>query len=179
MRKWIGVALAALLVLLAFGAILLFEIARADSGPITGTVAFVLALGFLAFLRFVPVEQLLRALDAFRFAAPVFAYVITSIFVGSRKATMEFDEIGAQVIVVLLLALAVEARFFRIRAGVERLELASIFFTLLVLAAGEYYALNGLLTGRPAPAEMIGGAIAAGFAAIGVGALLGPRRSEG
>ena len=182
MAKGLRVALAILLgglVLLALIAVLILEIAENKSGPITGIVALLLAVGFLAFLRFVDVDALLRGLEALRFAAPIFAYVGVSLFVGDKKGATTFNEVAAQIIVVLLLALAIETRFFQIRSELGWLERGSILFTFLVLAAGEWYALRGLLIDEPAPAQVTAGAIAAGFAAIGVGALAGLHRGEG
>jgi hypothetical protein len=68
---------------------------------------------------------------------------VASLFIGSSQGTTAFDEIGAQVIVVLLLALALEARFFRLHRVREPLELGATLFTMLVLGAGEFYASIG------------------------------------
>jgi hypothetical protein len=48
-----------------------------------------------------------------------------------------------------------------------------------LLAVGEYYSLNALLTDHPAHAEMISGAIAAGFAAVAITALTGADKVQG
>ena len=117
----------------------------------------------------------LRALDV---ALPVLAFTLTTTFMGETAGTRAFAEVGAQVLIVLLLALAIDARFFRLRAGRDRLDVAAICFTMLLLAVGEFYALRGLLSGVPGHAEMIAGAIAAGFAAVAVTALTGGDRTR-
>ena len=48
---------------------------------------------------------------------------------------------------------------------------------MLLLAVGEFYALKGLLTDEPLRAEMIAGAIAAGFTAVAITALTGGGRA--
>lgn len=48
---------------------------------------------------------------------------------------------------------------------------------MALLAVGELYALSSLLTHEPGHAAMVGGAIAAGFTAVSVSALLGPAKS--
>jgi len=119
------------------------------------------------------VESLLRALDVLRSILPVVAFAVTSLFVGSSNGTVAFDEIGAQVIVVLLLALALEARFFRLHRVKEPLELGAMLFTMLLLGSGEFYALHGVAVAHSAHADVISGAIAAGFVAVAVAALTG------
>jgi len=78
--------------------------------------------------------------------------------------------------VVLLFALALEARFFRVRGTDERVDVMASLFVMALLAAGEAYAMGAVLSGKPNHAEMVGGAIAGGFAAVAVSAMLGPAR---
>jgi hypothetical protein len=77
------------------------------------------------------------------------------------------------VIVVLLLALALEARFFRLRRARERLELGAMLFTMLLLGSGEFYALHGVAVAHSEHADLIAGAIAAGFVAVAITAFTG------
>jgi hypothetical protein len=102
------------------------------------------------------------------------AFALVIQFAGEPHASLSFDEVAAQVIPVLLLALALEARFFRLHRIREPLDLAAALFTMLVLGCGEFYALQGIADNRPEHAGLIGGAIAAGFVAVAVAALTGP-----
>jgi hypothetical protein len=103
----------------------------------------------------------------------ILAFSLTSALMGKTAGTLHFDEVGAQFLIVLLLALALDARFFRLQTGRDSLDVVAICFTMVLLAAGEFYALKGLLTEEPLRAEMIAGAIAAGFTAVAITALTG------
>lgn len=173
-RDRVAIAIAALalvpLLLLA-----LIDLARlGSSGPVVLIAALLLLAGFLWSLLRIDVEALIGVLRGGQVAAPVIVFSLTSTLMGETAGTLGFDEIGAQVLIVLLLALALDARFFRLQTGRnDRLEIAAILFTMLLLALGEYYALRGLLTEEPKSAEMIASAIAAGFTAVAVTALSG------
>lgn len=67
-------------------------------------------------------DRLVAALRAAQVFPADLAYLVTVAWVGSRRGTVDFDEIGAQVIVILVLALAIDVRFFRLAAGRDRLE---------------------------------------------------------
>lgn len=114
---------------------------------------------------------LIRLLSGLRLVLPISVFAFTTLLMGKTTGTVRFDEVGAQVIIVLLLALAIDARFFRLHAGRDKFDVAVILYTVLLLATGEFYALKGLLTSHPVRAEMIGGAIAAGFTAVAVTAM--------
>jgi O-antigen ligase len=116
----------------------------------------------------------MRALDGLRLFLPIVAFALVSQLAGEPRASRPFDEVAAQVIPVLLLALALEARFFRLHRIREPLDLAAALFTMLVLGCGEFYAFQGTLANRPEHAGLIGGAVAAGFVAVAVAALTGP-----
>jgi hypothetical protein len=67
---------------------------------------------------------------------PAVRYLAATWMVGSTPGSVAFDEVAAQVIAVFLLALALEARFFRLHRMREPLELGATLFTMLVLAVG-------------------------------------------
>jgi hypothetical protein len=60
----------------------------------------------------VDIAAAVRTLDALRVLVPIVAFATTGAMIGARKGTIGFDEVGARLIIVLLLALALEARFF-------------------------------------------------------------------
>lgn len=133
--------------------------------------SFVLA-AFILLLQ-TDIGLLVRVLRGLQLFFPIAAFSLTTLLMGKTAGTVRFDEIAAQVIIVLLLALAIDARFFRLRAGRDRLDVAAILYTMLLLAVGEFYAFKGLLTSHPGRAETIAGAIAAGFIAVAITAMTG------
>ena len=133
---------------------------------------------FVLLLR-IDIGLLIRVLRGLQPILPIVAFSLTSLLMGKTTGTVRFDEIAAQVIVVLVLALAIDARFFRLRADRDRLDVVAILYTMLLLAIGELYALKGLLASNPAHAEMIAGAIAAGFTAVAVTAMTGIESADG
>lgn len=148
-------------------------IGSSKAGPLGFAAAAILLLfAGLALLR-TEVELLIATLRGLEVALPVFAFLITTTLMGETIGTRAFHEVGAQVLIVLLLALAIDARFFRLSARRDRLDVAAICFTMTLLAVGEFYALRGLLSAAPAHAEIIAGAIAAGFSAVAVTAMAG------
>lgn len=169
----IAVALVILLILIVGGVALVVD---SYKDPTSEAIDAVLAFALLAFLMRLDVERALQSLEDGRAALPVLAYAVILVLMGSTPGTTKFDEIAAQVIVVLLLALAVDARFFRLQAKRARLDTAGIVLTMMLLAVGEYCALRGLLTEDPTHAEIAAGAIAAGFTAVAISALAGPSR---
>jgi hypothetical protein len=168
--------LLALAVLIIAGGVALFLAQGSNLLTALVTVPALLA-GFVMLLR-TDTDLLIRFFRGLQLLLPIAAFGLTSMLIGDTPGTVRFDEIGAQVITVLLLALAIDARFFRLRAGRDRLDVAAILFVVLVLAVGEYYALRGLLAAEPAHAEMIAGAIAAGFTAVALSALVGADSAE-
>lgn len=149
----------------------------------------------------------LALLGKFAFAvgaiiAPVLAYVVTALVVDGQ-AKEEYFEAVSQILPVLLLALAIEQRYFTQRrpapesplqlelAG-RRLDdrslakwytLAARIYALIVLAAlgfGEWIAVEVLATGESSGADLknTAGSLAAGFTALIVSALVGTKQSE-
>lgn len=136
-------------------------------------------------------------------AAPVIAYVVTALLV-EGEAKEEYFEAVSQILPVLLLALAIEQRYFT-RAGNQRapetplqLELAgrrlddrsmarwytlaARIYALVVLFAlgfGEWIAVEVLATGESTGADLknTAGSLAAGFTALIVSALVGTKQT--
>ncbi|HET8565847.1 MAG TPA: hypothetical protein VFL77_05175 [Solirubrobacterales bacterium] len=170
-----GILLAIGLLMVAAGvAIALAEGRHLVASLITTVVAIA---AFVVLLR-TDTGLLVRILSGLRLLLPIVAFSLTTILMGKTAGTVRFDEVGAQVIIVLLLALAIDARFFRLRAGSDRLDVSAILFTMLLLAVGEYYALKGLLGARSTSAETIAGSIAAGFTAVAVTAMAGAESAK-
>lgn len=134
--------------------------------------------------------------------APVAAYLVTALLVDGH-ADKEYFEAVSQILPVLLLALAIEQRYFTRRqpapespiqlelAG-RRLDdrslakwytLAARIYALVVLAAlglGEWIAVEVLATGESSGADLknTAGSLAAGFTALIVSALVGTKQSS-
>ena len=136
-------------------------------------------------------------------AAPVVAYGVTALLVEGH-AKQEYFEAVSQILPVLLLALAIEQRYFT-RAGREKapesplqLELAgrrlddramarwytlaARIYALVVLFAlgfGEWIAVEVLATGESSGADLknTAGSLAAGFTALIVSALVGTKQT--
>ena len=142
------------------------------------------------------------ALGIAAIAAPVLAYVVTALVVEGH-AKEEYFEAVSQILPVLLLALAIEQRYFTRRpppapesplqlelAG-RRLDdrsmarwytLAARIYALIVLFAlgfGEWIAVEVLATGESSGADLknTAGSLAAGFTALIVSALVGTKQT--
>jgi len=145
------------------------------------------------------------AFGAGAIAAPVVAYVVVAL-VADGHAKKEYFEAVSQILPVLLLALAIEQRYFT-RAGRERapesplqLELAGhslldeqkmarwytraarayALVVLIVLGLGEWLAVEVLATGHSSTADLknTAGSLAAGFTALIVSALVGTKQAD-
>jgi hypothetical protein len=167
-----------LLGILLLGGGILFVISSASAGPVSLAIAVIGAGGVVLLLLRLDIGRFLAALEILGVVLPIAAYVAVTDLMKPTVGTLRFAEVGAQVIVVLLLALAVDARFFRLRPDRDRLETAAILLTMMLLASGEYYALRALLTGDPRHSEVIAGAIAAGFTGVAVTAIMGSGRGR-
>ena len=135
------------------------------------------AVMFLVALPSVETSQ--RALDFFRLVVVVAAFSITAIVVGSDfRGNKDFFAVSAQVIPVLALALAVEAR--TLGAFYDRGDFLLAFVVVAALAAGEIESLNALASRHPARYHgwASASAIAAGFAGVLVAGLAGVRRQR-
>lgn len=150
-----------------------------------------------------------RAVVAGKFAfgvaaivAPVAAYAVTALLVDGH-AQDEYFEAVSQILPVLLLALAIEQRYFTRRQAApespiqlelagRRLDdrsmarwytLAARAYALIVLVAlglGEWIAVEVLATGESSSADLknTAGSLAAGFTALIVSALIGTKQTD-
>ncbi len=135
-------------------------------------------------------------------AAPVLAYVVTALLVDGH-AKEEYFEAVSQILPVLLLALAIEQRYFTRRPPPPpesplQLELAGrrlddrsmarwytlaariyALVVLVVLGLGEWIAVEVLATGESSGADLknTAGSLAAGFTALIVSALVGTKQT--
>jgi hypothetical protein len=173
-QKIVGVA-GALAFLVAGGAAFAFVDLSAPAAAALGSL---MSLAILVIFLIIDVESLVAHLSDFRPIIPVLVFSGVSLSMSNTAGNVQFDEIGAQIIVVLLLALAVDARFFRVRRDTDGYDMAAIFFAMAILAVGEYFALSGVLNDDPRHAEMIAAAIAAGFAAVAVSSLGSGNRDD-
>jgi hypothetical protein len=177
--KRVGAVVLLSLLAVLLVAVSVLEISRNSGGLLDTVGGALLAIVAWVLITRADVSVLLRRLDEARVFLPVLAFVITTVFVGDARGSAAFHEIAAQVIVVLLLALALEARFFRLHRVREPLDLVGMLFTMLVLGCGEFYALQSIGSEDPAHVNIVGGAVAAGFVAVAVSALVGPSGESG
>jgi hypothetical protein len=142
------------------------------------------------------------ALGIAAIAAPVVAYGVTALVVDGH-AKEEYFEAVSQILPVLLLALAIEQRYFTRRPPPApesplQLELAGrrlddrsmarwytlaariyALVVLIVLGLGEWIAVEVLATGESSGADLknTAGSLAAGFTALIVSALVGTKQT--
>ena len=91
---------------------------------------------------------------------------VAMLLVGSRSGTLRFHEIAAQVLAVLFLALVFQAKAFDLRNVHIVVDGLYIMLTLLLIAAGEYSALESVFLGRPANGDVVVGALATALMAV-------------
>jgi hypothetical protein len=140
------------------------------------------------------------ALGAAAIVAPVAAYALAALLIEGR-ARQEYFEAVCQILPVLLLALAIEQRYFtrrepapesplRLEFGGYKLDerrvarwytLAARIYALVVLVVlglGEWIAVEVLATGESSGADLknTAGSLAAGFTALIVSALAGSQQ---
>jgi Na+/melibiose symporter-like transporter len=135
------------------------------------------------------------ALGVGAIAAPVIAYVVVALIVDGH-ATKEYFEAVSQILPVLLLALAVEQRYFTRREPtpespvrlMNSLKWARLYtlaariyalVVLIVLGLGEWISVEVLATGSSTTSDLknTAGSLAAGFTALIVSALVGTKRT--
>jgi hypothetical protein len=100
---------------------------------------------------------------------------------GNRAGTIGFHAAAAQLIPVLVLAIALQGRTFDIRVVRRTSDLYLMILTFAALADGEFYALKSLYTDKPTSADLVAAAITAGFGALvlrGLGAGAALRQPE-
>lgn len=120
------------------------------------------------------------SLPIVRASAPLLVFVAGLLFTGIQ-ADREFFSTSAQVIPILLLALAIEGRAFSLESfpgdhwlGREVLKVSAIT-TMVVLASGEAFALAATTQDTPSPLAtgFVVGALGAGFAGVMMLSVLG------
>jgi hypothetical protein len=171
MRRALGFGGLAVVGVLALGVVaLIVEISLTT--PVAVVIGAAVATLLTGVAALVDLDDLIRAISASRLFLPILAYLLTVAWVGSARGSVRFDEVGAQVIAVLALALAIDVRFFRLGGRTDRLEVMSTLFVMLLLGIGELYALRGVFSGQPHHGEIVAAAIAVGFTAVGVSSLV-------
>lgn len=176
LRILVAVALGVIAVLI-LALPLILNAASQSLHPLAIAMGLIFGTAFVTIPR-IKVDSLIREIDALRLALPVFAYLLIAGFVGDSPGSLAFHEVASQIIVVLLLALAIEARFFRLRSARDPSDVRAMLFTMAALAAGEYMSLNSVGTEHPKNAGLVAGAIAAGFTAVAASAFVAPADSR-
>jgi hypothetical protein len=111
------------------------------------------------------------------FLAPFAVFVAVTWPLPEESEGLLFQEQASQILVVLLIGYVIEAGAIRWRRRPVNWILSAM--TVLILLAGEIYALVDLATGDPGHADVIAGSMAAGLTAILVAAIQGsPRRED-
>lgn len=105
------------------------------------------------------------------FLAPLIVFVAVTWPLPQESEGLQFQEQASQIIVVLLVAYAIEAGAIRWRGRPVNWILSGM--TVAILVVGEVYALLDLASGDPGHADVIAGAMAAGFTAILIAAIQG------
>ena len=111
--------------------------------------------------------------EAYTYMVPIAAFAATWAFLGARDGTSEFIATSAQVIPVLILALAIEGTVFRLRGDRTQEWTALSCLLLALMATGEVVAVNALMDGVPRGADVSMAAIVAGLAAVTTVAVFG------
>jgi hypothetical protein len=110
------------------------------------------------------------------FLAPFVVFVAVTWPLPEESEGLQFQEQASQIILVLLIAYGIEAGAIRWRNRPVNWILSAM--TVLILVAGEVYALVDLASGDPGHADVIAGSMAAGLAAILIAAIQGSLRRE-
>jgi len=110
------------------------------------------------------------------FLAPFLVFVAVTWPLPEESEGLQFQEQASQIIVVLLIGYVIEAGALRWRSRPVNWILSAM--TVLILLAGEIYALVDLASGDPGHADLIAGSMAAGFTAILIAAIQGSLQRE-
>lgn len=143
---------------------------------------FILTLALFVLAVLLQAEVLLGRLQApvVRAAIPLMIFSLGLVFTGVQAST-QFFSTAAEIIPILLLALAIEGRAFSLRVMngshwllTEVMKLMSIG-TMLILGAGEAFALMATNQAPPSPmlTGVVVGALGAGFSGVMIFGLLG------
>jgi hypothetical protein len=167
--------LVAPLALVAVGALVAYRLEMFGEDPPhfprpRASVAWLGALG-----RFLS-EFVVWAAPQVPFLAPFIVFVAVTWPLPQESEGLQFQEQASQIIVVLLIGYVIEAGAIRWRRRPVNWILSAM--TVLILIAGEVYALVDLASGEPGHADVIAGSMAAGFAAILIAAIQGSLQRE-
>jgi len=110
------------------------------------------------------------------FLAPFIVFVAVTWPLPQESEGLQFQEQASQILVVLLVGYVIEAGAIRWRRRPVNWILSAM--TVLILIAGEVYALVDLASGNPGHADVIAGSMAAGFTAILIAAIQGSLQRE-
>lgn len=105
------------------------------------------------------------------FVAPAITFIAVTWPLPKESEGLLFQEQSSQILLVLLIGFVLEAGALRWRRQAVDWMLSLV--TVLILLAGEIYALVGLYTNDPNHADIIAGAMAAGVVAILTAAIQG------
>lgn len=122
------------------------------------------------------IRAFLRGLSLFEL---VVVYVIVGFLVGRAKGTIQFYEVSAQLIPLLVLALVYQSNAFALRRIRNVDDLSGLMVSLGALATGEVVALRAIFTGKPGGAPFVAGAIGMALAGILLFALIGSETGSG
>lgn len=113
--------------------------------------------------------------SALRAVPPLLAFALTLLLTNEHAATLDFYSTAAQIIPVLVLVLAIEARAFHLVTMPGAGPRMSVLLEFSVMALGEFYALQPLRTGdvQDGHANWVMAAIVAGVVGVATVALLG------
>lgn len=108
----------------------------------------------------------------FRFAILVLAFAFGCLLI-QGPTSVRFFEVAAQVLPVLLLAFALEFRFLTPGSGPGTGDLLDVGLLFLVLAFGEWIALDAVATGVGTENEgtVVAASLLTGFLGVGIGAV--------
>lgn len=147
-----------------------------------------LFLGWLVVIVATYRDATSRAADRWLTLIVVAVFLVVLFVVRDRQGAMSFYSVAAELIPVLVLALAVQGTALRVRGVApnahmlralgESMSATVVAITIMCLAVGEASALWAVFVGHPVPSGTIVAAIAAGFAGILIQAFLGPSAEE-
>jgi hypothetical protein len=112
-------------------------------------------------------------LSRVRLYVPMIVFLIVYFAINKTLAGTSFFQVSSQVIVVLILALAVQQRALDLKVLRKGYEMGAVAVTIFLLTVGEYWSLRSLIDGGARPIGTTSAAIAAGLAGVLVGALAG------
>jgi hypothetical protein len=119
-----------------------------------------------------PADALAINLYRYRWLLCIAAFLLTLVLTENHEAGAAFHSAAAQVIPILVLALALEARMLGLRMQ-DHIDRGLSLPVLAFIGLGEYKALAALVADEPAPIDQVSGAIAAGFVAVVLTGLIG------